>query len=76
MKKIKRNIATLKSENLGRLIGSGILEDFIKETRGLWDNNAWRNLCDKIKKKGYMPIDITEVGVYLEKVKAAYHDDR
>ena len=58
--------------NLGRLLESGMLADFVKMNGGHWDHFKWLGLCDNISVKGYMPVDLDKVGLELERIKAGY----
>ena len=66
----------LEAENLEKLKQSEILRNFVRENKGLWDHQAWLKLCALIKEEDYHPIDLSEVGLHLEEVKAGYHDGR
>ena len=85
MKKSKRMAKTRKepeiapkkptsdaNENLKRLICSGILKEFVRDKSGAWDHQGWLDLCDKISKEGYAPIDFDQVGLALENERTDY----
>lgn len=59
-------------DNLQRLAKSGILLDFVRENKGTWDHEKWLELCDKISRSGYIPVDFDQVGLLLEQVKTDY----
>ncbi|OHD66508.1 MAG: hypothetical protein A2101_02210 [Spirochaetes bacterium GWF2_52_7] len=61
-----------KEDNLRRLVESGILVDFVKKNNGSWDHSKWLGLCDEISVKGYLPIDLDQVGLALEQEKSFY----
>lgn len=85
MKKVKGKIETKKDsgivpqkstsnadENLKRLVCSGILKEFVRDNSGAWDHQGWLDLCDKISKEGYAPIDFDQVGLALENERTDY----
>ena len=43
---------------------------FVNENNGSWDHHKWIELCDKVTKEGYAPIDFDQMGLMLEKLKA------
>ncbi|MFZ2654961.1 MAG: hypothetical protein WAX69_08580 [Victivallales bacterium] len=61
-----------KEENLGILSRTDILKDFARENNGSWDHQKWLDLCDRISKSGYTPVDFDQVGLLLEQEKAVY----
>jgi len=62
----------MSEENLRRLEDTCILEDFVIENSGSWDHQKWLDLCEKIRQKGFSPIDFDQVGLMLEKIKADF----
>lgn len=72
----KAMAGNLETENLKKLKQSDILKNFVRINRGLWDHQAWLNLCEEIHGEGYHPIDLSEVGLHLEEVKAAYQSGK
>lgn len=61
-----------EDENLQKLSRSNILMSFIKKNRGIWDHETWLELCQRLREKGYEPIDYNKVGLCLEEKKSAY----
>lgn len=59
-------------ENLKKLAKTSILMNFVKKNHGSWDHQMWVDLCEKIKKKGYTPIDCDQVGILLEEKKETF----
>ncbi|MFA6294536.1 MAG: hypothetical protein WC637_22280 [Victivallales bacterium] len=66
------SISEIKEANLGRLSKSGLLDSFVANNGGSWDNDKWLNLCDEISRQDFTPIDYDQVGLVLEKKKAEY----
>ena len=60
-----------KEANLKKLSKTAVLANFVKKNNGKWGHAEWEALCAKIAEK-YSPIDLDQVGVLLEKKKAAY----
>ena len=54
------------------LASSNLLLDFVKKYEGNWDHNAWVELCEELKSKGYDPSDFDRVGLILEEKKVEY----
>ncbi len=66
------SMTEIKEANLKRLSKSGLLDNFVTNNRGSWDNEKWLNLCDEISKQDFTPVDYDQVGLTLEKKKADY----
>ena len=66
------SMSETKDSNLERLSKSGLLDNFVTNNRGSWDNEKWLNLCDEISKQDFTPVDYDQVGLVLEKKKAEY----
>ena len=58
--------------NMEKLIKSGILEIFVIENKASWDHQEWLNLCGEISMSDFYPVDFDQVGLLLEREKAAY----
>lgn len=61
-----------ESENLQRLSRSSLLMSFVKKNNGSWNHETWLGLCERVKDKGYEPINYDKVGLCLEEKKAVY----
>lgn len=61
--------------NLGRLAKTTIPKDFVASHNGEWNHQDWLIFCAALEEKGYTPIDLDQVGLLLEKEKAAYWDN-
>lgn len=61
--------------NLGRLAKTTIPKDFVASHNGEWNHQDWLIFCASLEEKGYTPIDLDQVGLLLEKEKAAYWDN-
>ena len=66
------SVENSKESNLVRLANSGLLNNFVTSNKGLWDHEKWLGLCEEISKRDFTPIDYDQVGLILEKRKAAY----
>ncbi len=62
-----------KEKNLERLFSTSILTSFVNENNGTWDHQKWLELCDKVTKEGYEPIDFDQMGLMLERLKADFN---
>ena len=61
-----------KDENLKKLAKTSMLMTFIKRNEGIWGHKDWLELLEKLKSKGYSPIDTDKVGLLLETKREAY----
>ena len=69
---VGRKAERSREENLERLFCTTILPEFVNENNGQWDHQKWLDLCDKVTKEGYAPIDFDQMGLMLEKLKAVW----
>lgn len=61
-----------KEENLERLVKSNLPMQFIKAHEGRWDHQQWLEFLDELQAKGYMPIDLDQIGLILEENKEIF----
>lgn len=59
-------------KNLARLAQTDIAAKFVESRNGSWNHQEWLDFLSGIKEYGYDPIDLTQVGLLLEKQKAEY----
>lgn len=62
--------------NLTRLAKTSLPMDFVKSHEGEWNHQDWLVFCASLEEKGFTPIDLDQVGLLLEKVKAEYWETR
>ena len=62
--------------NLKKLKRSPIAMNFVKRHKGAWNHQDWLVFCASLEEKGFTPIDLDQVGLLLEKVKAEYWENR
>ena len=58
--------------NLGKLMKSPYVMNFIKRKNGNWNHQEWLDFLADLKKNGFDPIDADQVGLLLEERKAQY----
>lgn len=61
-----------EENNLKKLARTNLATNFVKKCKGEWNHDEWLKFCDSIKKKGYSPIDLDQVGLLLENKRAEY----
>jgi hypothetical protein len=61
-------------ENVHRWQASGQPQRWVEERKGQWDDKAWYSLLENLQKSEFWPMDPQDVGMVLEKLKAAYSE--
>ncbi len=59
-------------QNLKKLSRTSIPMNFVKKNNGNWNHDIWMGFCGSLKEKGYVPINLDQVGLLLEKKKELY----
>ena len=60
-----------KQKGIEQLRKTPILMSFVKKNNGCWDHEAWLDLVENLKAKGYK-LDPDQVGLLLEDKKTQY----
>lgn len=59
-----------------RLRRSGLLAEFVREKRGVWNHADWLDLLGRVRAAGFTILTDAEVGRLLEEEKAAYREPK
>jgi len=68
----EKTVESPPGDMLEEIAHSGIIDSFVRQNQGQWNQQKWMGLCEEIRRNGFGEVDLNKVCLMLESSKSNY----